>query len=290
MLTAAQVRGTDRRRRPAPSLRQQYDEYVMQRIESYKNSVPREELLRLGGEAVAEMHAGAEGQFVLTEILMLDSVDELIRRRLRIPGFDKWRRQSVDRRNAQREPTHWGLGRGSAVAALLPRLEPSDNALVVGGGAEACVYLLCAHQVTVTFLGGEIGTVERVESTVEGESLGSRFDAYVVQFGGWLPPLEPLDLVVLDLATIGELEAAIRLDLIRDMQRLTRVGGVHVLLGARGGMAPEALRSLYPGWRADEAGARKGARRGGLVLARPSTDASAGSGEEAHAGLRRARG
>jgi hypothetical protein len=55
-------------------------------------------------------------------------------------------------------------------------------------------------------------------------------------------------------------------------------------------MAPEALRSLYPSWRADEAGARKGARRGGLVLARPSADASAESSEESHAGMRRARG
>jgi hypothetical protein len=284
MLTVAQVRQTDRRRRPAPSLRQQYDEYVMQRIESYKNSVPRDELMRLGSDAVAEMHAGAEGQFVLTEVLMLDSVDELIRRRLRLPGFDRWRRQSVDRRKAQREPTHWGIPRSSPLRGLLPRLEPTDAALVVGGGAEACVYLLCAHQVAVTFLGGDIGTVERVESTVEGESLCSRFDAYVVQFGGWLPSIDPpLDIVALDLGTIGELEAAVRVSVIRATQQLTRAGGVHVLLAARGGMAPEALRSLYPGWTAEDCGGRRGARRGGLVLTRPQRDANEPRGAEVSA-------
>ncbi len=51
MLTAAEVRHALRRRRPPYSERQHYEEYILQRIEGYKNSIGREELLRLGESA-----------------------------------------------------------------------------------------------------------------------------------------------------------------------------------------------------------------------------------------------
>ena len=44
MLTSTEARQT--RRRPPPSLMQQYQEYVLQRIEGFKNSIDRDELLR----------------------------------------------------------------------------------------------------------------------------------------------------------------------------------------------------------------------------------------------------
>ena len=44
MLTALQLQ-QQRRRRAVPSLKQQYHEYLLQRIESYKNSLSRRELL-----------------------------------------------------------------------------------------------------------------------------------------------------------------------------------------------------------------------------------------------------
>ena len=62
----------ERRRRPRPSTKQQYHEYILQKIEAYKNSLRRDQLLRLGDEANQELQASAEGQFVLTEIVMLD--------------------------------------------------------------------------------------------------------------------------------------------------------------------------------------------------------------------------
>ena len=80
MLTATEARQA--RRRPPPSLMQQYQEYVLQRVEGFKNSITRDELLKLGDEAVSEMQSTAEGQFVLTEVLMLESVDRLIMKRL----------------------------------------------------------------------------------------------------------------------------------------------------------------------------------------------------------------
>src|SRR5258707_9216677 len=67
-----------RRARPLPSLKQRYHEYLLQRIEDYKNSLARDELLKLGNDAASELHAAAEGQYYLTEIVMQETGDKLI--------------------------------------------------------------------------------------------------------------------------------------------------------------------------------------------------------------------
>lgn len=269
MLTVEEVLQGQRRRRSPPSLKQQYQEYVLQRIEAYKNSMPRDELLRLGDEAVSELNATVEGQFVLTEVLMLDSVDRMIMKRLSLRPYRRWREQFKKLRDAQRQPTHWGLDAASPIAALLPRIEPEDVTLVVGAGAEPAVYLLAAHDAVVTFLAPELGPVERVETRVASEALGSMFEAYVVQLGGWLPPQagSGVDLLVLDAGALTDVPAALQAEFFRDVQRRTRVGGVHVLMGA-GRLRPEALLSYYgDGWEPDEiAKARRGDRRGGMAL------------------------
>lgn len=276
VLTATQVRQARRRRRTPPSLEQQYHEYVMQRVEAYKNSLTRDQLLRLGDDAVAEMQASAEGQFVLTEVLMLDSVDALIVKRLRIRSYRRWRQQLIQLRASQREPTHWGLEPAHPLCRLLPRLEPGDRALVIGGGGEGCACLLAAHEVQVTVLAADLGSVESVESRVASEALGSAFDAYVVQFGGWVPPLpDALEVVVLDLAALAEVDATARLELLRATQALTTPEGVHLLLAVKGGLAPEALLSQYAGWEQEtELGGRRRGRTAGLLLARKQDDSA----------------
>src|SRR5436190_1336248 len=82
-----------------------------------------------------------------------------------------------------RTPTHWGLEPTSPLARLLPRIEPRDVSLVIGSGAEAAAYLLAAHDAVVTFLAGDLGCVERVESRMATEALGSMFEGYVAQAG-----------------------------------------------------------------------------------------------------------
>ncbi len=109
MLSAIQVRQASRRRRSPYSDKQHYQEYILQRIEGYKNSIGRDELLRLGDEAATELQATSEGQFVLTEVLMLESVDRLIMKRLSLRPYRRWRQQFLKLRAAQRTPTHWGL-------------------------------------------------------------------------------------------------------------------------------------------------------------------------------------
>ena len=71
--------------RTARSLRYEYELYIEQEIENYKESIPRSALLAIGDEAAARI--AAEPQFALTELLLLDDVDRLISRRLRLPKY-----------------------------------------------------------------------------------------------------------------------------------------------------------------------------------------------------------
>ena len=116
MLSATEIRGAQRRRRTSYSDKQHYQEYILQRIEGFKNSIGREELMRLGDEAASELQATSEGQFVLTEVLMLETVDRLIMKRLALRPYRRWREQFRKLREAQRTPVHWGLDGGCALA------------------------------------------------------------------------------------------------------------------------------------------------------------------------------
>jgi hypothetical protein len=277
MLTATQVRQINRRRRSAYSDKQHYQEYILQRIEGYKNSIGRDELLRLGDEAASELQATSEGQFVLTEVLMLESVDRLIVKRLSLRPYRRWRQQFLRLRAAQRTPTHWGLEPRCPLSPILPRLEAEDTALLVGTAAAPYTYLLAAHDAVVTFLADDLGSVERVESRMVEEALSSLFESYVTQFDPIPPFLSPLvdfDVVVLDPGVLLDLDGSSRNELILDLQRRSRAGGIHVILPTCAAIAPEALRSLYGGWTREEEPKRK--RRGsypktapGLMLSKP---------------------
>jgi hypothetical protein len=261
MLTASEVKQTPRRRRSPYSDKQHYQEYILQRIEGYKNSIGRDELLRLGDEAASELQATSEGQFVLTEVLMLESVDRLIMKRLSLRPYRRWRQQFLRLRAAQRTPTHWGLEPRCPISPLLPRLEPEDSALVVGTAAAPTTYLLAAHDAAVTFLAGDLGCVERVESRMAAEALSSLFESYVTHFDQSLPPflsfLEGLDIVVLDPGILLEVKSAHRADLIQDLQSRSRPGGVHVILPSCKRLAPESLRSYYREWTQEEEAKRR---------------------------------
>ncbi|HEX7336198.1 MAG TPA: hypothetical protein VF252_03230 [Gemmatimonadales bacterium] len=277
MLSPTEVRQSQRRRRSPYSDKQHYQEYILQRIEGYKNSIGRDELLRLGDEAASELQATSEGQFVLTEVLMLESVDRLIMKRLSLRPYRRWRQQFIRLRAAQRMPTHWGLEPHCPLASLLPRIESEDTALVVGTEAEPTTYLLAAHDAAVTFIASDLGCVERVESRMAAEALASLFESYVAQLDPTLPDflssLGELDIVVLDPSALLELSAADRAALVYDLKDRSRPGGVHVLLPTCARIAPESLRQLYAGWTQEEDPKRRrraGSRRNeGLILAKP---------------------
>ena len=257
-----------------PSLKQQYHEYVLQRIETYKNSLGRSRILELGGEAAAEMQDTCEGQFLLTEVLMQEAVDRLIAKRLKLPAFNRWKQQYTKIRRAQREPTHWRLEPDCALAILLPRIEREDHVLVVGAGMEPAAYLFAAYDTHLTFIAADMGAVERVEQGLANEALASTAECYMVQPGCWLPPFAaPLDLVVIDAGCLSEVDAGARALFLSQLQEVTVSGGVHVIMPGRSGLAPEALLSAYEGWARDDVARsrRRGAarKRAGVVLTRP---------------------
>ncbi|MFN2570709.1 MAG: hypothetical protein ABR537_03710 [Gemmatimonadales bacterium] len=260
-------------RRAPRSLKQEYQEFILQRLEEYKNTVPREELLQIGDEAVRELQASAQDQYLLTEVLLLEHVDRIIAQRLRLPSFPRWKQKHRALREAQREPTHWGLDRGHPIVPWADRLEPGDIVVVLGSAALAEALFLAAHDAEVFLLDQDLGAVEAAEGRAVAEQLAGAFQALVINFGSWFPDLSPA-LVAIAPATLAPLRAKHRASLIADLQVRTPSGGVHVLLPAaaehRGviPLAPEALQSLYQGWQVQRSNARR-AKRSGFTAIKP---------------------
>jgi hypothetical protein len=287
MLTGIDLR-RPRTPRPPPSLRQQYHQHILQRIEAFKNSLTREELLGIGDEAVAELDATIEGQFVLTEVLMQETVDRLIAKRLRLKPYRRWVQHFRELRAAQQAPTHWGIDLKSPITKLLSRLEPGDRALVIGAGVEAFAYLLAAHEMDVTFLASDLACVERVESRVAAESLGSSFLALVAQIGSWLPELPgPAHLVVMDAGALEQLGIAARRRVLGMLQDRTHQGGAHLIVPSEHALAPEAFLSSYQAWERPEHSRSPRRKDGtshsrGIILVKPCHSDASNTESEQH--------
>jgi len=256
--------------RPSRSLKQEYQEFILQRIEEYKNALPREALLQIGDEAVRELQASAQDQYLLTEVLLLEHVDRIISRRLRLPSFPRWRQKHRALRDAQREPTHWGLDHAHPIVAWAPRLEPGDLVVVVGAAALPEALFLAAHDIEVFLVDQDLGAVEAAEGRAVTEQLAGALQALVISFGSWFPDLSP-SLVVLEPRSLADLRAKDRTALIADLQARTRSGGVHVVLSAGASrevipLGPEALQTLYSGWQLQRS---RRSKRSGFTATKP---------------------
>jgi len=258
-------------RRAPRSLKQEYQEFILQRLEEYKNTVPRAELLQIGDEAVRELQTSAQDQYLLTEVLLLEHVDRIIARRLRLPSFPRWRQKHRALREAQREPTHWGFDRAHPIVPWAARLEPGDVVVAVGAPALAEALFLAAHDAEVFLLDQDLGAVEAAEGRAVSEQLAGAFQALVINFGSWFPDLAPA-LVAIAPGSLAPLRAKDRATVIADLQARTQSGGVHIILpaGAAGRevipLAPEALQTLYRGWQLQRGGRSK---RSGFVAIKP---------------------
>ncbi len=237
---------------PQRSLRQEYGEFILERIEEFKQQISREQLLHIADEAVKELEAGAEDQLLLTEVLMLEHVDRLIMRRLNLPSYRRWRTRHLKLRRAQREPTHWGLDPRSAAVSLIDRTSLDGQALVVGGTAASLALFLAAHEWPVTFIAADVSLVEGLETRAAGEGLSSRVEAYVVSLGCWMPDVRPA-LTVLDPAALARTDPADREAFLHQIIACTPVAGIHCLLPSPAGsnsitLGPETVKSYYTGW------------------------------------------
>jgi hypothetical protein len=261
-----------RGRRPARSLRQEYEEFLFQRIEEYKNALSRTELLEIGDEAVRELETAAAEQYLLTEVLLLEHVDRIIARRLRLPTFQRWSRSHRALRAAQREPTHWELESSNPIVGCVRRLESGDAAVVIGAAALPAALFIAAHDVEVLLLDQDLGAIEAAEGRAVTEQLAGRFHALVVQFGRWMPDV-PVTMAVLHPSTLAPLESEARQALLADLQARTTPGGVHVVLPCRGDepeeVIPIASDGLLPSYAAWTLERRPRGRRGGFSALKP---------------------
>ena len=242
---------TERRPHRQPrSLRAEYDQFIEQRIEEYKDSLPRGDILAIGDEAMAEL--SGDLQLQLTEVVLRDQVDAIIRRRLRLPSFRRWREKHLALRAAQVQPGHWGLGAHDPVSALTALIEDQDPVLVIGASDGACALYLAAHGATVHVCDPDIAAVYGLESRAVSEQLGALIECSVIQ----LERFEPFSwfvACVIEATSLAGLRAGDRGALLERLKAVTPEGGRHVVMPAQGRgsdarLSSDVLRMSYGGW------------------------------------------
>jgi hypothetical protein len=236
--------------RPTRSLKHEYELFVEQEIENYKESVPRSVLLSIGDEAVASLCS--EPQLALTELLLCDEVDRLITRRLRLPAYDTWRRRRVKLIDELRRPEHWGLRSDDVLVRALPT-STEGRVLVAGAEDEVSALYLAANGCNVTTLSAESDALERVIQAAIGAGLAGRVHAEMGDLASWTPEV-PLNAVIVNPSVLDGLSTSERPRVIQVLQSATMDGGFHLVQTivssnkVSGALSLEELRSRYRGW------------------------------------------
>jgi hypothetical protein len=240
-------------RRPPRSLRAEYEQFIEQRIEEYKDSLPRADILGIGDEAIQEL--AGDDQLQLTEVVLRDQVDAIIRRRLRLPSFRRWRDHFVALRAAQVQPGHWGLSSHDPVCALAELIEDQDSVLALGAADGACALFLAARGARVHVADPDIAAVYGLENRTLAEQLGSQIECEVAHLERYSPARVPFVACVIETAALAGLGASERAALIGRLKAATPDGGRHAVmpgLAQRGGrevrLSSDALLSLYSDW------------------------------------------
>lgn len=249
------------------SLRHEYELYVEQEIEAYKDSVPRSVLLSIGDEAVASL--AAQPQMALTELLLWEEVDRIIALRLRLPNYATWKRRRLRLLAKYRNPAHWGIAPDAPLVQAI-RPSPETRVLVAGVGeaaVEGAALYLAANGCEVTTIEPEEDVVERVMHAATAAGITERLRGCVAGLSEWAPDAL-LHAVVCTPAAFEGLTAAERDRVIATLQSATADGGVHLvqtLVAGQAGMSLDELRRRYHGW---EVAVRPDASAGQTFLAR----------------------
>jgi hypothetical protein len=233
---------------PQRSLRHEYELYVEEEIEKYKDSLPRSALLSIGDEAAKLL--AADPQIALTELLLCEEVDRIIRKRLRLSSYRSWRRQQLKLLAELRRPEHWGLHADDAVVSAV-RAGAESRVLVAGAADERSALYLAALGCEVTTIDTEQDALERILDAAYQAGLGGRVHAEIADLSNW-SPAAPLSAVLCAPAALGDLTAEQRAQAIDVLQRTTASGGVHLLhtspQAQRSHVAIDELRGRYLGW------------------------------------------
>jgi hypothetical protein len=233
--------------RPTRSLRFEYELFVEEEIESYKESIPRSALLSIGDEAVAALTE--QPQLALTELVLAEEVDRIIFRRLRLPSYQAWRRRRLKLLQEMRRPEHWGLQADDVLVRAL-KAAADGRVLIAGAAAEAPTLYLAANGCDVTAVAEENDVLERVLNAAAQAGLGERVHALRADWAAWAPESE-LDAVIVTAAALRDLSATQRARVIKLLQSATTDGGVHLVQTLDAERTVPTLRELetrYRGW------------------------------------------
>lgn len=240
-------------RQSAPrSLKHEYDLFVENEIEAYKESISRATLLKIGDEAVASLQSAM--QFSMNELLLVVEVDKIIRKRLRLPSYATWRKHELKRRKEREEfmrPEHWGLSPDSAIAREIH--PPADSRVLVAGAEVASTALyLAAHGCAVTALNGQADMKSSLLENADVQNLPGRIDHHAEGLKEWAPSADrSLSAVVCTPAAFSGLTVRQRAQVIAVLQSATEDGGVHLvatLIAGQAGVSLSELRKSYKGW------------------------------------------
>lgn len=209
---------------PQRSLRHEYDVYVENEIEEYKDSLPRTALLKIGDEAVSALRE--QQQLALTELVVWEEVDRIIKKRLRLPAYNTWRRKRIKLLEEYRRPEHWGLRPDGALARTVK--PPAESHVLVSGddGERAALYLAANGCEVVTV--DQEDVIRRVVNAAEEAGLTGKIRGLVADLWSWTPDVD-LSAVVCTTEVLQRLNQEQRSSVIRLLQSATNQGGVHLL-------------------------------------------------------------
>ncbi|MEP6507483.1 MAG: hypothetical protein ABJC63_04585 [Gemmatimonadales bacterium] len=231
------------------SLRHEYDLYVENEIELYKDSISRTVLLKIGDDAVASLQA--QPQFAMNELLLCDEVDKIIRKRQRIPTYSTWRKREVKRRAEQAEflrPEHWGVSADSALVREV-HVHPRSHVLVAGAEGTNAARYLAAQGCSVTSISSS-GSEDDLLDPADEKMIAGRIASVEGGLKEWAPE-EMLSAVVCTPAAFAGLTAAERSKVFAILQSATQDGGVHLvdtLIQNHAEPSLSELRRNYKGW------------------------------------------
>lgn len=246
------------------SLRHEYELYVEQEIENYKESVPRHVILSIGSDAVDLLTS--QTQLALTELLLCAEVDRIISQRIGIPSFATWRRRRLRALKELSRPERWGMAPDSAIVQAA-RSVAEGNVLVAGALEEGPAIYLAANGCVVTAVDRAEDVLERVMNAAVEVGLAGRVRGVMTDLANWSPDL-PLNAVVCAAAAFEGLSSTERARAISLLQNATAAGGVHVVEASgseSGSCSIEELRARYDGW---QISVENGARSHETFLAR----------------------
>jgi hypothetical protein len=228
------------------SLRHEYELFIERAVEDFKDTIPREAILRIGDEAVAAL--AAQAQFALTEMVLWEEVDRIIARRLKLPSYRTWCRRRLATLAKYRRPEHWGF---TADTPLLRAIAPtSESHVLVAGPSElAPAMYLAANGCAVTAVDEGLDAVERVIQAALAAGLAERVRGLVGSIGAWSPDV-PLAAVVCTPRAFSGMTAEEHARTIAQLQLATAPGGAHLVeeVGANSTLSIADLRNQYRGW------------------------------------------